>query len=51
MDVKEIKRYNADWIKKTQNGNLEGPSESGKKISVSLKCGEFVDYLRNLWHL
>jgi len=41
-------RHGMDWMGLAQDGGrwLEGCCECGNEPSVSIKCGEFLEYLR-----
>ena len=47
MDLLIVGCVGMDWIKLTQDwGQVAGTCECGNEPSVSIKCGEFLDYLR-----
>jgi len=39
-------KYVLDWSG-SENGQVAGPRECGNEHKGSIKCGEFLDYLRN----
>jgi hypothetical protein len=47
MDLQEVGCGGMDWIKLSQDwGQMAGSCECSNKLSGSIKCGEFLDYLR-----
>ena len=46
MDLQEVGCGGMDWIDGSGYGPLAGICECGNEPSVSIKWGEFVDYLR-----
>ena len=37
-----------NWIWPSQNRNVEGSNEDSNEMLGSSKCGEFIEYLRNV---
>ena len=40
MDFQEVGRGCGDWV---ELGQVAGPCEYGNELSVSIKCGQFLD--------
>ena len=36
-----------DWVELAEDGQVAGTCECGNELSGSIKCGEFLDWLRN----
>jgi len=47
MILYEVGCVGMDWIDLSQNGQVAGTFECGNKLSGSIKCGEFLDLLKN----
>jgi hypothetical protein len=46
MDLQEVGCGGMDWIGLAKDRNVTGNCECGNELSGSIKCGEFLDYLR-----
>ena len=51
MDLQEVRCGGMDWMELAQDGQVAGTCEYGNEPSRSIKCGEFLDYLRTGWLL
>ena len=48
MDLQEVGCGGMDWIELApEKGQVAGTCDCGKEPSGSIKCGEFIDQMRN----
>jgi hypothetical protein len=46
MNLQKAGCEGMDWIYLAQDGQLVGTCDCSNELSGSIKCGEFLDYLR-----
>ena len=47
MDLQEVEIGDMDWIAGSGQGQIAGTCECGDEPSGSIKCQQFLDYLKN----